>query len=252
MKLAKTKQIVADCLADPSVIRLYADADKSTKGQTHHGLDHAYEVLDLAKVITADLHARHPAMLDDWTRSVVVPLAAFLHDIGRGIAEHGHAKTGAKWAVTNLPRYQVDGERLPSEHIKRIARVIAKHQSKTVLSMDFNDPAWAIIVLADKCVGDEGRVRFWKRVLLRTFTALGVPWLPLRQHGAEHDRVNFAIKSAILRLEESTGRFVLDVTMDRRVCGPELVLEVFKDRYKACRKAALYLGYEFVVSFKDR
>lgn len=250
MKLALAKRVLAECLTDRSVIKLYADADKATKGQTHHGLDHAYEVLDLAKVIAADLHERNPVLLDDWTRSVVVPLAAFLHDIGRGIAEHGHAKTGAKWAVENLPRYKVEGETLPGEHVKRIARVIAKHQSRTVLAMDFNDPAWAIVVLADKCVGDEDRVRFWKRVLLRTFTFLGIPWVPLRQQGAEHDRVNFAIKSAVLRLEDA--RFVLDVTMDKRVCGPELVLDVFKDRYAACRKAAAYLGYEFEISFKDR
>ncbi len=250
MNISKAKRLVSICLADPVNVKLYDKADKMTTNQTHHGIDHAYQVLDLAKVIADEMHLRHPGLLDDWTRHVVIPLAAFYHDIARGLVERGHAQAGADWVMNKLPGYHVDGESFPPEVIKRIARVIVRHQSKTVAKIAFDDPAWAIVVLADKCVGDENRVRAWKRFVLKIATACGVPHLPLRAEGSEHDRVNFAIKSWDFQMEDTN--LVLDITTDSRVCDPKLILDTFKSRYEACSKAAAYLGYKFVVAFNGQ
>lgn len=250
MNISTAKRLVALCLADPVNAMLYDRADKLTLGQTHHGIDHAYQVLDLAKVITDEMHLKHPKLLDEWTRFVVIPLAAFYHDIGRGLVERQHAKAGANWVMNKLPGYHVDGESFPIEIIKRIARIIVRHQSKTVAEMGFDDPAWAIVVMADKCVGDENRVRYWKRLVLRIATALGVPHLPLRFEGSEHDRVNYAIKSWDIHFQEDA--FQLELQIDQRVCNPELILDTFKSRYEACAKAASYLGYKFVVAFNGQ
>ncbi len=250
MNLSKAKRLVAICLDAPVNATLYERADKLTSSQTHHGIDHAFKVLDLAKVVTDELHQRHPGLLDDWTRHVVIPLAAFYHDIGRGLVERGHAKAGAEWVMNRLPGFQIDGESFPMDVIKRIARIIVRHQSNTVAKMEFDDPAWAVVVFCDKCEGDEARVRYWKRLVLRVATALGIPHIPLRFEGSEHDRVNYAIKGWDVVFQDTT--FQLDLQIDLRVCQPELILNTFKSRYEAAAKAAQYLGYKFEVAFNGQ
>ena len=249
MDLEKAKRLVSACLSDPVIERLYEEGDELSRHQTKHDIDDANQVMELANKVTAELHNRFPDLLDDWTREVVIPLAAFLHDIGRAINVEDHAKAGAKWSLNYLKELRLsedDSEGLPMDVIKRICRIVACHRSSAVHKLDFNDPAWAIVVIADKCVGDEERVRPFRAFVLSLLTPLGLTWIPLRKGGI-HDRANYAIKHADLVFDEN--ELILKIDMDKRVCSPSLVYKLYGERFNACLKAARYLGLQFRLEF---
>lgn len=246
MDLDKAKLLVSKVFTDPEIARLYEAGDKLSQHQTKHDIAHAIQVRDLAAKIVAEYSKMKPGALDDWTCEVVIPLAAYLHDIGRAINVDEHAEAGAKWAMGYLPRLTVNGESLPLEVIKRVARIIACHRSSIVHKMDFNDPAWAIVVLADKCVGDEERVRPGRAFILSILTFFRATWIPLRK-GGEHDRANFAIKHSDLEIDEKD--MVLSIELDRRVCQPSLIVSLYGERFRACVKAARYLDCRFRLEF---
>jgi len=249
MELLKAKKLVALCYVDPEIDRLYAAGDKLSSHQTKHDLDHARQVRDLAAKISGGVNARKPGALDEWTTDVVIPLAAYLHDIGRAIDVDEHANAGAKWSKDYLSRLRLDAddaETLPVAVVNRIARIVACHRSSIVLKMPFNDPAWAIVVLADKCVGDEERVRPVRATILSVLRLFRATWIPLRKGGV-HDRANFAIKKSDVSFAD--GEICLDLTIDTRVCQAKLIYELYTDRFQACVKAADYLGYAFRLVF---
>lgn len=247
MQLSKAKEMVEWVMHDPQIQELYRQGDKMSSKQTKHDINHAYQVLSMAQQITAQVKTT-VANLDDWTCEVIIPLAAFLHDIGRAINVANHAAAGAAWSRDYLSTLSLPGdtETLPQETVKRIARIVANHRSESVLNREFNDPAWAIVVIADKCVGDEDRVRPFTAFFLSILTFLRMPWLKLRSDG-DHDRVNFAIKQVQLVCDEAD--MVLQLTLDRRVCGPQLVYGLYGSRFWACGRAAKYLGYQFRLEF---
>lgn len=248
MELQKALTLVAACYTDPEIERLYEAGDKLSSHQTKHDIDHACQVRDLAAKISSEVSARHPDLLDAWTKDVVIPLAAYLHDIGRAIDVDEHAAAGAKWTKQYLSRLRLphDTEPLPVPVINRIARIVACHRSQIVLNTPFNDPAWAIVVLADKCVGDEERVRPVRAAILSLLTMIRASWVPLRKGGI-HDRANFAIKKSDLVIGKSD--IGLALTVDRRVCEPALIYNLYNDRFQACVKAAAYLGYTYSLVF---
>jgi hypothetical protein len=244
--------LLAKCFADPEIERLYQEGDKLSSHQTKHDVDHACQVRDLAGKVAVEIRAREPGLLDDWTFDIVIPLSAYLHDIGRAIDVGDHARAGAKWTKKYLSRLTLsdeDRETLPVAVINRVARIVACHRSEIVLKMDINDPAWAIVVLADKFVGDEERVRPWHAFLLSVLTAMGTPWIPIRRN-SQHDRANFAIKKSGASFGEAEIR--LDLTIDERVCKPSFIIDLYNDRFRACLKAADFLGYHFRLVFNHR
>lgn len=248
MSLAKARLIVTRCLTDPELQALYAAGDKLSSHQTKHDLSHALAVLQTARQIVTIVTERGYS-LDQWQTDVVIPLAAFLHDVGRAIDVADHAAAGAHFALGYLRKLKVDDndqETLPDNVVKRICRIIACHRSETVLKQEINDPAWAIVVIADKCVGDEERVRPIRARVLAILTWFRLSWIPLRKGGV-HDRVNFAIKEAKLVGEENN--LVLKLTIDQRVCKPKLVFDTYADRFRACAKAAEFLRCKFLLNF---
>src|SRR5688572_2353341 len=104
MELQKALLLVAACYTDPEIERLYEAGDKLSSHQTKHDIDHACQVRDLARKISSEISARQPNLLDAWTKDVVIPLAAYLHDIGRAIDVDEHASAGAKWTKKYLSR----------------------------------------------------------------------------------------------------------------------------------------------------
>ncbi|MBY0551553.1 MAG: HD domain-containing protein [Candidatus Obscuribacterales bacterium] len=253
MSLAMARLVVTRCLTDSELEALYAAGDKLSSHQTKHDLSHALAVLQTARQLVTILTNRG-YRLTEWETDVIIPLAAFLHDVGRAIDVKNHAEAGANFALHYLRKLTVDGnsnQTLPEEVIKRICKIIACHRSEKVLTATVDDPAWAIVVIADKCVGDEERVRPIRARVLGFLTFFRLSWIPLRKGGV-HDRVNFAIKEAKLVGEEDTDNLVLQLTVDERVCRPQLVFETYADRFRACAKAADFLGCRFLLKFNDR
>lgn len=252
MQLDKMKLLVATVFQDPAIERLYEAGDKMSSHQTKHDLAHAIQVRDLAvKLAAAVSGAGSQLNLDNTTLEVVIPLAAYLHDIGRAIDVKNHAAAGAKWSRDYLKNLSLPGdhETLPKALVNRICKIIACHRSSLVLNREFNDPAWAIVVIADKCVGDEERVRPVRAAILNLLATFRLAWIPLRKGGI-HDRVTFAIKNVDLTVDTST--VLLKLTIDRRVCAPKHILGTYGERFQACVKAARYLGFEFRMEFNGQ
>ena len=226
--------------------RLYQAGDKASSHQTKHDLQHALEVLAASSKIVSIIAKRQSHKFTAWETDVIIPLGAFLHDVGRSIDVDNHAVAGAKWAKDYLERLTLDNDtqRLPAEVIARVCNVIACHRSSTVLNTEFTDAAWAVVVIADKCVGDEERVRPWRARILAVLTIFRLAWIPLRKGGV-HDQVNFAIKAVSLVGQEN--KLLLKLKLDKRVCTPALVYQTYRDRFAACGKAAAYLGCDFVL-----
>ncbi len=244
------------CLRDPQLLSLYKEGDQMSSSQTKHDIGHAYAVHDVAMSLLREYEILHPGELDDWTTKVVVPLAAFLHDIGRAVDVDNHAVAGAAIMHVYLSRL-----RLPRTIVRRICRIIALHRSAQVLNMEFDDPAWAFVVIADKCVGDEDRVRRTQANILRVlrfFHASRRNWWK----DAEHQRVNFAIKQAHLIADSNQdmlmpetqvnglgNAIVLKIALDERVAPAKEVMTLYGNRFHACGRAAQYLGFVFRLEF---
>ena len=246
LSLQEAAAVIRSLYDDREILDLYAAGDKLSSGQTKHDIGHAFSVLSTAEYLTGEIHKRFPESLDEETRQVVIPAGAFLHDIGRAIDVADHAGAGARVTKTLLEPRGID-----SEVVKRIQRIVALHRSSAVLKMKFNDPAWAIVVIADKCVGDEDRVRPNRAAFLRVarlFRVAKINWW----ENAEHDRVNFAIKMSNLLVDSDdspsdkhAGAIVLKLTLDEVVAPATELLSLYADRFHSCGRAAKYLGFLF-------
>ncbi len=238
--------LVESCYQDPRLLKLYDAGDRLSRSQTKHDANHAYLVRDVAVELVRQLREHKcPEPLDEETASVVIPLAAFLHDIGRGVDVEDHAGAGARL----MHKYLRDSG-FPEHIVKRVCRIIACHRSKVVLSRELDDPAWAIVVIADKAVGDEDRVRPLRAKLLRIMRFFGAA----RLWQGEHDRVNFAIKEAHLVVDGDDrsldpGAIVLKLRIDEKVARPDEIYSLYGERFHACGRAAQYLGYLFRLEF---
>jgi len=249
MELIEAKQLVEAAFSDQALLDLYAEGDKLSHSQTKHDVTHAIQVRDVAIELTKEIDRRLPGKLDEWTREVVIPLAAFLHDIGRAIDVDNHAIAGAKWANAYLK-----SKGYPQRIVRRVCKIIACHRSSVVLNREFNDMAWAIVVIADKAVGDEDRVR---PEPLKQLRRLRRQRKVSAWKGSIHDRVNYAIKASELIVDgrdlmdggQDPGVIVLRLRIDPVVCCPADIYGLYFDRLHACGRAAQYLGFLFRLEF---
>ncbi len=249
MDLTQAQKLVVAMYSDPKLLKLYDDGDKMSSSQTKHDVAHAFSVRDVAIALTAYVDSRSPGKLDDWTKHVVIPAAAFLHDIGRAVNVDDHASAGAKIAVDYLTEAGFD-----KETVNRVARIVALHRSSSVLKLEMKDPAHAIVVIADKCVGDEDRVRPDKARWLRLLRLVGLAKRSFWANSA-HDRVNFSIKSAnlmvdgLVGLQDNAGAIVLKLIIDEKVSSAQEIMALYHDRFHSCGKAAQFLHYVFRLEF---
>jgi hypothetical protein len=252
IELTRAKELRDFIFRDPTVRQLYAQGDQLSSSQTKHDEGHAFQVLAVGKALVREIHKRMPLMFDEYTREIVIPIAAFLHDVGRAINVDEHASAGAKWAKGYLTGLGFD-----RTTVRSICRIIACHRSSVVLkpksfsAPDYKDAAWAIVVIADKAVGDEDRVRPEPLKELRRLRQ------KRRMHefaGSKHDLVNYAIKGAALTVDgrddlADPGAIVLKLKIDKVVCQPADIYGLYLDRFHACGKAAQYMGFLFRLEF---
>lgn len=248
MTLDEAIKFVRRARRDAYLQDLFKRGDKARKTQTAHDEPHGRYVRDLAMQIATAYDAQFPGKLNDWGKQVVVPLAGYTHDIGSVNGADNHDIEGARLMNEYLKRHDV-----PPAIRKQICRIIALHRSEKVLAREFDDPAHAIVVIADKCVGDEDRVR---PNIRRTLQRLRRENRMSRFKGSIHDRVNFAVKRCYLTVDPGDapvgatgGAIVLKLDFDPKVASPEDMTNLYKRRYHAAGKAAKYLGFVFRMEF---
>ncbi len=200
---------------DP-VINTYirqADLSLSALGFTEHSFAHVTLVAEKAGYILQTLG------YDERTVELV-KIAGYLHDIGNLVNRQDHSQSGAIIAFRIL-----DHLRFPPEEIGEIVTAIGNHDEGTGVPVS---PLAAALILADKSDVRRNRVRNQDK------SSFDI-----------HDRVNYSVKKAEMKINEAHTAITLRLSVDTRYGSVMDYFEIFLQRMVLCRKAAEKLGLQF-------
>ena len=197
-----------------------ADQTLSELGFTEHNFAHVGIVAEIASYIMETLGYSE--------REVeLVKIAAYLHDIGNLVNRVDHSQSGAVMAFRIL-----DNLHMPAEEICDIVAAIGNHDEGTGRPIS---PMAAALILADKSDVRRSRVRNNDPA---TFDI--------------HDRVNYSVKKAELKINENHTLIKLKLSVDTRYGSVMDYFEIFMNRMVLCRKAAERLGLQFKLMINEQ
>ncbi len=182
-------------------------------GYTEHSFAHIGVVADRTAYILDALGT------DDHTIDLALT-AAWMHDLGNVINRVDHSQSGALMTF-----YLLDKMGIPAEDIAPIVRAIGNHDEGDGLPV--SDIA-AALILADKSDVRRSRVQDDDKANYDI-----------------HDRVNYSVKSSMLKINRDHSAIKLKLEIDTRYGEIVEYFEIFMERMLLCRKAASYLNLEF-------
>lgn len=147
-------------------------------------------------------------------------IAGFMHDIGNAVNRSHHAEYGAILAVQILEKAGMS-----LEDRVEVMSVIGNHDESTGGAYDAISAA---LIIADKTDVRRNRVR---NTDLASFDI--------------HDRVNYAVTEAKLKLNTEKSVISLNLKIDENICTMYEYFDIFLGRMMMCRKAAEILGAHF-------
>ena len=147
-------------------------------------------------------------------------IAGFMHDIGNAVNRSHHAEYGAILAVQILEKAGMS-----LEDRVEVMSVIGNHDESTGGAYDAISAA---LIIADKTDVRRNRVR---NTDLASFDI--------------HDRVNYAVTEAKLKLNTEKSVISLNLKIDENICTMYEYFDIFLGRMMMCRKAAEKLGARF-------
>ena len=152
-------------------------------------------------------------------------IAGYLHDIGNCVNRTDHAHSGAILAYNILKDMG-----MPVEERTEIMMAIGNHDENTGTAIS---DISAALILADKSDVHRDRVT---NNNLATFDI--------------HDRVNYAVTNANLKIDSEERKVVLNLTIDTKLCPVLDYFEIFMDRTMMSKYAAKYLEiwFELVIN----
>ena len=190
-----------------------ADASLAVMGYTEHSFAHTTKCAEVAGQLLKDLGYED--------RDIeLAKIAAYMHDIGNVINRADHAQSGAVMAFRLLEKMG-----MPAEDIATIITAIGNHDEKTAFPVN---AVAAALIIADKTDVRRSRVRR-KRTI----------------HTDIHDRVNYAVEKADLKLDTENKTITLCLTIDTEISAVMEYFEIFIERMLLCRKATDYFGFSF-------
>lgn len=197
-----------------------ADASLIALGYTEHSFAHVGRVAESAGYILETLgYSAHEIEL--------VKIAAYLHDIGNLVNRIDHSQSGAVMAFRIL-----DEMGLPPADLATVVTAIGNHDEGTGVAVN---PIAAALILADKSDVRRSRVR-------NTDTT----------NFDIHDRVNYSVKSSVLKINEAHSLIKLKLSVDTHYSSVMEYFEIFLQRMVMCRKAAEKLGLEFKLIINEQ
>lgn len=150
----------------------------------------------------------------------VAQIAGFMHDMGNAVNRHRHGEYGALLADRILEKTD-----LPLEDRINIVSAIGSHDESTGGA---KDAISAALIIADKTDVRRNRVR------------------PKEMSNFDiHDRVNYAVTEAKLKVNPEKKVIVLNLQIDENICSMLEYFEIFLQRMLMCRRAAEMLGVKF-------
>ena len=184
-----------------AAIRAYMEKGNGNLGVlgfTEHGAAHAMKAaVTAAEILTRLGYSEKEIEL--------AKIAGYMHDLGNCINRNDHAHLGALMAMQLLGSMGMD-----VEDMAVIMAAIGNHDEKTGTAVD---AVSAALILADKCDVRRSRVREQKE------TEFDI-----------HDRVNYAVTSAVLSVDAEKKVIALDIELDDQMCSVLDYFEIFMDR----------------------
>ena len=153
-------------------------------------------------------------------------IAGYLHDIGNCVNRVDHAHSGAIMAYNILKEMG-----MPVEDRAQIMMAIGNHDEATGTAISNISAA---LILADK--SDVHR----KRVSKTNMSVFDI-----------HDRVNYAVTDADLKLDVDNKKITFNLTIDTKICPVLDYFEIFMDRTMMSKYAAKYLQIWFELIIND-
>ena len=153
-------------------------------------------------------------------------IAGYMHDIGNCVNRTDHAHSGAILAYNILKDMG-----MPVEERTEIMMAIGNHDEQTGTAVS---DISAALILADKSDAHRDRV---VNTNLSTFDI--------------HDRVNYAVTNADLKINSEERKVTLDLTIDTKISPVLDYFEIFMDRTMMSKYAAKYLGIWFELIIND-
>ena len=197
-----------------------ADMSLSALGFTEHSFAHVTIVAEKAGYILQTLGY-------DKRLVELAKIAGYLHDIGNLVNREEHSQSGAIIAFRIL-----DHLNFPPEEVGLIVTAIGNHDEGTGVPVS---PLAAALILADKSDVRRNRVRNQDK---STFDI--------------HDRVNYSVKKAELKINEAHTIIKLKLSVDTCYGSVMDYFEIFMQRMILCRKAAEKLGLQFKLMINEQ
>ena len=187
-------------------------------GYTDHSKAHCAVVAERAGLILKKLEYPEETI-------ELAKIAGFMHDIGNAVNRSRHAEYGAILANELLK-----GTDLSLEDRITIMSAIGNHDESTGGA---TDPVSAALIIADKTDVRRNRVRDKDRA---TFDI--------------HDRVNYAVTEAKLKINKEKKLISLNLQIDESICTMYEYFDIFLGRMMMCRGAAEILNMKFRLTAK--
>ncbi len=182
-------------------------------GYTDHSEAHCTVVAERAGLILKKLEYPEETI-------ELAKIAGFMHDIGNAVNRSRHAEYGAILANELLK-----GTDLSLEDRITIMSAIGNHDESTGGA---TDPVSAALIIADKTDVRRNRVRDKDRAAFDI-----------------HDRVNYAVTEAKLKINKEKKLISLNLQIDENICTMFEYFDIFLGRMMMCRGAAEILDMKF-------
>ena len=182
-------------------------------GYTDHSEAHCAVVAERAGLILKKLEYPEETI-------ELAEIAGFMHDIGNAVNRSRHAEYGAILANELLK-----GTDLSLEDRITIMSAIGNHDESTGGA---TDPVSAALIIADKTDVRRNRVRDKDRAAFDI-----------------HDRVNYAVTEAKLKINKEKKLISLNLQIDESICTMYEYFDIFLGRMMMCRGAAEILNMKF-------
>ena len=213
---------LADVQQNEAVNVFIAKADESLAalGYTEHSFTHVSSASDISGYILETLG--YPERDVELAR-----IAGYLHDIGNLVNRDNHSLSGAVMAFRILESLGFD-----AGDIATVTTAIGNHDEGTGVPVN---PVCAALILADKSDVRRSRVRNPE------ITGFDI-----------HDRVNYSVKKAALKINEEHTLVKLKLSIDTKYGSVMDYFEIFLGRMIMCRKAAERLGMQFKLIINEQ
>jgi hypothetical protein len=186
-------------------------------GYTDHGVRHVSVVSDRAKSLAKNIGM-------DEREQELASIAGYCHDMGNFLQRTEHCYTGAMLFSQFFLGVSND-----TKGVLEIMQAIANHDEN---KYEIINKIGAILILADKSDVHRSRVKDKS---------------PENIKSDIHDRVNYSVIDSSFRLNKVKKEIVLKLKIDTKITGAMEYFEIFNERMIVCRKAANFLGYNFVL-----